>query len=41
MATKTTHPAEDHGASAAEILRRAQADRQAQVEKDRARREAQ
>ncbi|MFD3844752.1 hypothetical protein ACFWVB_02530 [Streptomyces microflavus] len=33
----TTHPAEDHGASAAELLRRAQADREAQVAKDRAR----
>ncbi|MFD9422236.1 MULTISPECIES: hypothetical protein [unclassified Streptomyces] len=33
----TTHPEEDHGASAAEILRRAQADRRAQTEKDRAR----
>ncbi|MEW2068419.1 hypothetical protein [Streptomyces sp. NPDC007346] len=35
--TETTHPAEDHGASAAEILQRARVDRQAQVDKDRAR----
>lgn len=33
----TTHPSQDAGASAAELLRRAAADRAAQAEKDRAR----
>ncbi|MFE3378769.1 hypothetical protein [Streptomyces anulatus] len=35
--TDTTHPIKDDGASAAELLRRAQADREAQAERNRVR----